>query len=301
MNVIAGIITYNPELDRLKLNIEHIIGQVNEVIIFDNGSKNINYISHICELYDTVTLIKSPDNLGIATALNRILQYCYSVQCKWLLTLDQDTICPHDIIMCYEKYSNYDNAALLCAKLVDKRKTIYNDKLKNESAFEEIEVCETSGTLMNLELCKNIGGFEDILFIDYVDFEYCTRLRANEYKILRINTVVLEQEFGVVVPSKYSSFYIKLSQTTKIKFISKLSYKSIYNPLRRYYCMRNRIYYLRKYCKYLNIPIEILKTVQICTRTLLRGQNKLKLFKALIKGLIDGIEMDVSVYKKIRN
>lgn len=297
MNVLAGIVTFNPELDRLKLNIEHIVGQVNEVVIFDNGSKNIEDISYLCSMYSTVNILISPENVGIAAALNRIVDYCLVNKYEWLLTLDQDTVCPDNMISKYEPHLKCDNVALICPKLIDKRKTILESQDNNTLEVEEIDSCETSGTLMNLELCKTVGWFEEILFIDYVDFEYCKRLIVNGYKILRINSVILDQEFGVVVPSKFSDFYLTLSEMTKINAISKLSYNSIYSSFRCYYCTRNRIYYLIKYHKYLNMPKEILETLKIYTRVLFRGQQKIQLLKSILRGFYHGLKMPVSSYE----
>ena len=41
MKYIAGIVLYNPDLGRLKENIESICKQVDKVILIDNGSDNI--------------------------------------------------------------------------------------------------------------------------------------------------------------------------------------------------------------------------------------------------------------------
>ena len=40
MKYIAGIVLYNPDLGRLKENIESICKQVDKVILIDNGSDN---------------------------------------------------------------------------------------------------------------------------------------------------------------------------------------------------------------------------------------------------------------------
>ena len=38
--IFAGIVLFNPEINRLKENITHILGQVNQLILVDNGSNN---------------------------------------------------------------------------------------------------------------------------------------------------------------------------------------------------------------------------------------------------------------------
>ncbi len=46
-NILAAIVPYNPDLERLQKNINAIEPQVEHLIIVDNGSKNINLISRI--------------------------------------------------------------------------------------------------------------------------------------------------------------------------------------------------------------------------------------------------------------
>ena len=57
MTRIAGIVTYNPELLRLKENIEHVICQVDMLLIYDNGSKNSNDIESIINDFPNIRLL----------------------------------------------------------------------------------------------------------------------------------------------------------------------------------------------------------------------------------------------------
>ena len=45
--IYAGIVSYNPDIQRISENIFAIHKQVPEVIIFDNGSNNINHLKKI--------------------------------------------------------------------------------------------------------------------------------------------------------------------------------------------------------------------------------------------------------------
>ena len=44
MKVAAGIVLFNPDLKRLEENVCAVKSQVDEIIFFDNGSKNIKEI-----------------------------------------------------------------------------------------------------------------------------------------------------------------------------------------------------------------------------------------------------------------
>lgn len=64
----GGIVTYNPDLGRLCENVDAIAPQVEQLLVFDNGSKNYADIERA--LGDRARVIVSPENLGMAKALN---------------------------------------------------------------------------------------------------------------------------------------------------------------------------------------------------------------------------------------
>ena len=100
--ILAGIVLYNPEISRLKDNIKAIEGQVDKLIIIDNGCKSKDYLSLINE--DKVHIINLKKNRGIATALNAILQYALDNDYDWALTLDQDSVSPSNLVDTYSSF-----------------------------------------------------------------------------------------------------------------------------------------------------------------------------------------------------
>lgn len=88
--IYAGIVSYNPELKRLKENISVIQNQISAVVVFDNGSDNIDEIRNLISELTNVEFIRSEKNLGIAGALNRLMQWGNDKGYDWMLSLDQD-------------------------------------------------------------------------------------------------------------------------------------------------------------------------------------------------------------------
>lgn len=72
ITIIAGIVLFNPEISRLKKNISTITNQVEKIVLFDNGSSNIEEIKEVALGNSKLILIQSKKNIGIAAALNRI-------------------------------------------------------------------------------------------------------------------------------------------------------------------------------------------------------------------------------------
>jgi rhamnosyltransferase len=96
----------------------------------------------------------------------------------------------------------------------------------------EIPVVITSGNLLRLSAYNVAGPFRDDYFIDYVDHEYCLRLRSCGYKILQISNAFLEHQIGTITTHWYLYRTIQLGN---------------HSPLRRYYSFRNRFYFNETY------------------------------------------------------
>ncbi len=90
----------------------------------------------------------------------------------------------------------------------------------------------TSGKLLNLKVHRIVSGFEEKFFIDYVDHEYCLRLRKNHFKIIRNNEILLNHSLG--------TFEVRIFFGKKIGI-------SNHNYIRRYYIARNGLYTVKKY------------------------------------------------------
>lgn len=271
INILAGIVLYNPDIKRLKENISSIINQVEEVILVDNNSQNIEEIKSIIGQYDNLYFVRNSTNEGIAYALNQILNYAYSHKYTWYLTLDQDSVVPCNIINSYT--NNIQNGcALMTCRIVDRNFLIEN----TSKEIENVETCITSACFTNTEICKKLGGYDNKLFIDSVDHELCIRVRKAGYTILKINSISLIHELG---------------HSKKVKLLG--NYYIVYNhtPLRSFYIFRNRVYIGRKYkmltssMKYLLIRLILISLFE---------NGKIKKLRYATKGIYEGLNMKIS-------
>ncbi|MHB8132373.1 MAG: glycosyltransferase, partial [Mobilitalea sp.] len=88
--IAAGIVLFNPNIDRLKKNIDAILPQVEVLYIIDNNSDNIDLIEKYLQNKNTIILQKNSENFGIAKALNQMCNLANLKGFDWILTLDQD-------------------------------------------------------------------------------------------------------------------------------------------------------------------------------------------------------------------
>lgn len=296
-NYAAGIVLFNPEISRLENNIESIKGQVELVILFDNGSSNINEIDELINKngYKNVKIIKSSKNKGIAYALNIITNNARELGYEWILTLDQDSVTQSGTIEEFDKYTTLKDVAIICPYVIDKRRKNIKYDSKNKE-YEEIDFAITSGSLININIWDKIGKFDEWLFIGLVDNDYCERVNLLGYKILQINKVILDHELGNLRASKFEKVYLKLGDMLSSETIKKLSYKREVSALRLYYSTRNLLYMHKKYKIYEKNKYSMTYIIKNSISNILRGKNKIKLAKQVYKGFIDGLNKEAEQF-----
>lgn len=259
MIIDAGIVLYNPDLNRLCKTIDSITGQVNSVILVDNHSDNIKQVLELVSRYENVVIIQNDENYGIAKALNQICERAMVGDHKWVLTLDQDSVCEDDFITKLE-YSISDNntkIGIVCPAI--NYLGWSNSKKNTTEQIVPVKACMTSGSLTNLKAWKSVGGFAENYFIDFVDNEFCMKLKICGYEILRNNSCILEHQLGESGEQKILWMKVRYSKHT---------------PLRCYYMLRNNIYFINSYRNYLDLPKEYCKVIYITIKNILFSDNR---------------------------
>ncbi len=241
MKICAGIVSFNPNVERLRKNIESILPQVHKVFLVDNGSTEIDCINKMCNDLK-VEFISLKENTGIAHALNILCNQSIKEGFDWILTLDQDSVVQDGMISTMEKYADLSSVGIVCPAIYYEGTGICT---KTDKEFEYVSACMTSASLTNLQAFIKVGGFEEDYFIDYVDNEFCMKLAINGYKIIKVNGCILSHELG-----QYKE--IKLFGVFRKKVLS-------HNPIRLYYIARNYKFFISKYKRYLCVPKELIK------------------------------------------
>lgn len=270
--VCAGIVTYNPELERFKAVIGAIASQVSEVFIEDNGSGSIDDINAVAAGFANVKVHSLGENKGIAYALNRLCDTAIESGYDWLLTLDHDTICSEGMIKSFAELSSLEDAGIICPRIHYVGIEV-PEKGNTDDRYSEVTACMTSGSLMRLEAFRKTPGFDDWMFIDYVDNDICMKLNLAGYKIIRDNKVFMDHQLGHVVKRK-------------VLGITRNDFQ--YSPQRIYYIMRNTIYFKRKYKKHISrLKYELIVLLNIHDFTILYRRDKDRI-DAMKRGINDG-------------
>mgnify|MGYP001622961911 CR=1 FL=1 len=293
--IAAGIVTFNPDIKRLKDNVNAILTQVDKVYIYDNGSKNCEEVSIFTANLSKVEIYTASKNDGLACALNGLMNMAFQDGFDWLVSLDQDSVMQENTIKEFIKYADRQDVAIICPFAIDSRRKYM--KYEYTSEVEEINKCITSGSMTRLSIWDELGGFDEFLFIDLIDDDYCKKITLNKYKILRINTVLMNQEWGKIIPrsDRVVRFFVKLGEMLHNTNIQKLSYKKTVDPRRIYYTCRNILYLNKKYKNYGGIGYRNYNSrtfagflFYFCFGSVVRADKKLYTAQMCIKGLREG-------------
>jgi len=265
----VGIVCYNPDLSRLKLNIDSLSEQADIIYIVDNGSSNIDNIEHLTKQNMKIIIFKNKENQGIAKALNQIIEYFYSIGEDWVLLMDQDSILQKDSIEKYNRYTGMDKVGVICPVIQDDNDISQKPIQYN---YDFVKESITSGSFVKIELCVKIGKFDEKMFIDLVDFDFSIRVLEAAMKIIKMNDVVL---------------YHRLGELRVVKFFCKKIYITNHSPIRVYYKTRNYFYLSRKHAKYYTKKFINKKISIMLLKVILFEKFKIKKIHSVIKGYKD--------------
>ena len=269
---IAGVVVlFNPSMKYID-SIKSYINQVETLYAIDNSEQTDSEFVDKLKHFENVVYKWNEKNLGIARALNVGAQLALEKRYDFLLMMDQDSILSENVITESIKYFKdhvSNDTGILYSRHI--YRNYYQQKALTPT--EEILVADTSGSILNLEAYNRVGPFLEKLFIDYVDFEYCLRLRLNGFKVIQLNSVTLYQELGKMVTKRL--LFMKIGVTN-------------HSPQRIYYRVRNRLFVSSKY--FIHFPIWSIKQIAYLWiefgKVILFEDNKIPKCKMMLKGVI---------------
>jgi rhamnosyltransferase len=239
--VLAIVVTYFPD-SFFESRIRKLIDQFEEVLIIDNTpSEELHVSLQSLSNLANLSLLQLKRNMGIAYALNEGLSYAKDHGYLWVGTFDQDSTVPDDylnkIISTFKNFPQKDKVAILSPiyLLPDGSKKSFSSGKKKSIELRNVDFTMTSGNILNVSKAKYVGGFDSSLFIDYVDFDLCLRLRAQGFLILENRNVILQHELG-------RNFLHRNFLWKKIGLPN-------YPPIRIYFSTRNRLILYWRYWK----------------------------------------------------
>ncbi|BFM06251.1 glycosyltransferase [Halioxenophilus aromaticivorans] len=225
-SVCACIVTYNPEI-ALKSLVESLLLDFGSVCIVDNGSR-VDLLGIVNIGLDGVHIIRLDANLGVAAGLNEAVQKAKALGFEWVCCFDQDS----DYVE--GSMSEYIRASLGQRDRVVGSGYEYPAAVKfscsassqSKSLFIPVRTVITSGSFFSVSLWELVGGFDDDLFIDSVDHDFCLKTYAAGGDVVRLKRNTIRHKVG------FGQSFLGVP---------------LHSPLRKYYIFRNVILMVKRH------------------------------------------------------
>jgi rhamnosyltransferase len=303
--VCAVIVTYNPGPGVVD-TYRSIAGQVSRILIVDNGSDEttLDVLRKLEFGNECVTeLVLNGANLGVAAALNQGVKRAAALGFPWVLTMDHDSVANPDmvknLIRCWTGHPERDLVKIVAARYIDKIADIvprfptykglwprFRSFSGQESLVETMDII-TSGNLVRTDVFREVGYFNEDLFIDAVDIEFCMRLANAGYKVVVSGDAFLKHRLG---------------NATTGSILGREIVTLNHPPLRRYYIARNRVYTIKKFSRrFPSFGLFFVRELLLdLFRVTLMEDRKMEKLSMMLRGVRDGVKGRMGRMGKMR-
>lgn len=273
----AVVVSYNGG-PRLLETIGALREQTERVFVVDNGSGEDSQTVLSQSEGGGVRVLRNAVNCGVARALNQGVSAAIEEGCEWVLTMDQDSVARPgmvaEMLECEREVSENLLVGALTPRVADSRMANVASAHRGPR-WETRRSAITSGNLVRASVYSDIGGYDEGLFIDSVDFDFCLRLRRRGYSIVRCNEAVLSHALGSLRERKVLG--------RPYRYVA-------HPPARQYYMLRNHVVITRRYGA--RFPLfcarkQVAMAANVL-RTILFEPSRRENLKAMMKGLYDG-------------
>lgn len=240
----AVMVVFHPDETVLE-NIRAIVRECGLVVVVDNGSSQATRARITAET--GVELISLGRNLGVATGLNRGMAWAAARGFEWVITFDQDSEpLPGLCAALLETKDRLRNVATVGPQIEEAAsagkalwltvhpwsKLLFTRVACIGRDLTDVSMIVTSGSLTSVAAWRSLGGFDEGLFIDFVDTDFCLRVKAAGLRIAVSAGARLRHRLG--------------DRERRVLF-GKSFFPTHHSALRHYYIARNRMPMLRRH------------------------------------------------------
>ncbi|MBH1837285.1 glycosyltransferase family 2 protein [Stenotrophomonas maltophilia] len=286
--VCAVIVTYGPDPELLRRVVDSVLQQVGHLVVFDNGSRGVD-VEALLGAAPGISLLASPHNVGLGSALNRSYEQAQSLGFDYVLLMDQDSVLEPGMVdvlgTALVELAGNERIAAVGPQFRDARSGMlapfvrfgfpFNHKLRGGPGQRiSCDFLITSGSLVPMSALRDIGAMDESLFIDNLDMDWCFRAKRSGHALYGICDAQMSHTIGEeLLPSR-----------------AKPDGVIVHKPFRLYFIMRNRVLlYGRAYTPRVwiaqDVPRLLLKLVG---NGLFLAPRWIRL-RFMLKGLWDGI------------
>ncbi|MCR5582032.1 MAG: glycosyltransferase [Eggerthellaceae bacterium] len=279
--IYATVVTFNPDLKRLRDNLRAVSGQAAGVFVVDNGSRDVRAVRFLVSEFPSCMLVENGQNLGVAAALNRGVRAARDAGAVAVLLLDEDSTSAPGMVQTLARHLDED-VGLVCPLIGN---YLEGDALETSDAVCQVSRAINSGSLVSVAAYEAVGGFDEMLFVDWVDMDFCANLRLHGFRILQTHEVALAHAIG---DNQYARKVPWFSRERG--FHLKQMYRTNHSDFRREDKARSWAIVLRKYRGTQEYAVERSCIVKEFVSNLLFERRRCALLRAFRRGWRRGVE-----------
>lgn len=290
-SVCAVVITYNIG-NGFDVCFKSLKSQVDHVMIV-NTSTDGNATGQVLEKCrgETTTIIESPEN-NLGMAQNIGIEAALAAGFDWVLLLDHDSRLGAGMVAAMERaylaQPDREKIGLIapCLQdpdvasqpryLVEKGKSFAQAEI-TDSVLKGVICVSASGSLIPARVFRDLGlRMDERLVIDFIDTEFCLRLRSRGQRILAVRDAKLIHRIG---------------ERREHRFLGMRATTTNHSALRRYYQYRNRLLVWKRYMFYETgfFLFDVARVGYELWRIALFEDDKLLKMRFILRGIVDAI------------
>ncbi|MEV6237462.1 glycosyltransferase [Lentzea sp. NPDC051838] len=193
MKVTALVTAYHPD-ERLAAVVESALLTCSGVIVSDNTPAAS---SSAAEKLDDpgVTVLREGSNRGLAAALNAAVDVL-PADTDVVLLLDQDSVLPPDLVPRLARHLTGSIGVVAPNPWDAKHGGSYEKAAQDDRGLIDRYGVMTSGMLVRRECLSAVGRFREDFFVDWVDFDFCLRVRDRGFRVVQDTGALLPHSLG---------------------------------------------------------------------------------------------------------
>lgn len=164
---------------------------MSRVLIFDNKSDNRDEVI-LLNGEGNCTVFLNEENSGLPVSLNEGCRLASGMGARYVLLLDQDSVVSEGMVASLAECMREDTG-IVSPQIVDRNK---NEGFAPSGSIVPVKRVITSGALVRLDVWQETGGFDERIFVDWADYEFCANVRAHGYRIVRDMRTMILHEMG---------------------------------------------------------------------------------------------------------
>lgn len=206
----AVVVSYRSDQRRLVQQFERLLPQVSAIVWVDNASGDDLRALKGRWPVERLHTIWLRDNQGIGAAQNRGIERALTLGATHVLLMDDDSLpAPTMVQHLLAALAAHPQAAAVGASHLDPRRqterapfsVVTEGRLRwlgcsNTQQIWEVDHVIASGCLIPAAVLQAVGGMREDFFIDWVDIEWCLRVRERGGRIYGVCAAQLEHPLG---------------------------------------------------------------------------------------------------------